>query len=95
MNNEDMMLESLLRIHKKLDNQAEHISEIKVAQARLPCNVISEKVKKLEKVVYTACAIILIGFVVALSGNNPPDVKAQVNPKNTSVIMKAIKDNRK
>ena len=82
----DRIYNSILQLHSKLDDQAKEISEIKVAQANLPCSTRETRLKIIERIVYGAVAIILIGFMVSVAGT--PTKRASAKPE---PIMRAIK----
>ena len=66
---DDKVFDSLIRIHEKIDDLKDDISDIKVAQANLPCDKDNLRIKILEKIVYGGVAIILISFLIFLTGD--------------------------
>ena len=57
------ILTVLMSLDKKVDKMAEHLSD-------LPCSVHATKIKFLERIVYGAVAIILLGWMISIGNGN-------------------------
>lgn len=62
--NDDRLYNSILQIHAKMDNLSGEITNLKVNQAL--SSSLGVRIGRLEKVVYGACALILIGFMASV-----------------------------
>ncbi len=68
-------LETLLNINKKLDKLdciQNDITDIKIQHAQLPCKNHRFRIKLIEKVVFGAIGIIIVGYLYTLSPNLKP-----------------------
>jgi len=57
---------SLEQMHIKIDSVKEDVRDIDEKINSLDCRINNDKLKRLEKIVYSAIAIILCGFMVTL-----------------------------
>ncbi|MCK5606351.1 hypothetical protein KAR91_30905 [Candidatus Pacearchaeota archaeon] len=71
------------RIYDKLDDLASDVSDIKVDIAKMPLGRHHDRIRRLEIVVYSGVALVLIGFMASLSN--------AVKPTNASQIENPIK----
>lgn len=53
------------RIEGKVDSIGESVNEVKLDMAGLPCPLMTDRVNRLQKVVYGAVAVVLIGALGA------------------------------
>ncbi len=76
----DQVLDSIIRLHGKIDDLTTAVNDVKVAQALLPCKSIDTRLKIVERVVYGAVAIICISFMIFLtSGDRTHKAIAKTN----------------
>ena len=74
----------ILRLHDKIDDLTDSVNELKVIVAKLPCERDNLRIKILEKIVYGGVAIILVSFLIFLTGDQNKS-KASANIKKTKI----------